>query len=126
MDKSHVSMEQKMCPVCGKKFDSGAILLDRRLKQSMDKHTVTGFDLCPEHKQKFCEGFIALVVTDETKSNIDEKTKTIKQENAYRTGEIVHMKREAFNKLFDTEVDNKMPMVFIDPVLFNKLKTLVK
>ena len=126
MDKSHVSMEQKICSVCGKVFDTGSLLLDRKLKKRFEQHTITGFDLCPEHKQKFDEGFIALVVVDETKSNIDEKTQTIKPENAYRTGEIVHMKREVFNKFFDTKVDNKTPIVFIEPRSFNKHKILVK
>ena len=34
-DKSHVSLEQHVCLVCGKAFDTGTILLDKRLRQSL-------------------------------------------------------------------------------------------
>lgn len=46
-DKSHVSIEQHVCLVCGQAFDTGAVLLDRRLRASMAHHTTTGWDLCP-------------------------------------------------------------------------------
>ena len=45
--KSHVGMEQNVCPVCGKAFDTGTILLDRRLRNSLERKTVTGWSLCP-------------------------------------------------------------------------------
>ena len=40
-DKSHVSLEQHVCLVCGTAFDTGAILLDKRLRASMECHTAT-------------------------------------------------------------------------------------
>jgi len=43
--KSHVGMEQKVCPVCGQAFDTGVILLDKRLRNSLERKTVTGWDL---------------------------------------------------------------------------------
>ena len=49
-DKSHVSLEQHVCLVCGTAFDTGAILLDKRLRASMERHTATGWGLCPEHQ----------------------------------------------------------------------------
>ena len=49
-NKSYVSIEQKQCPICGTLHDVG-ILLDRRLRDSMEQSTVTGYDLCPEHKE---------------------------------------------------------------------------
>lgn len=53
-NKSHVSIAQKFCPICGKPFDSGEILLETRivngkLAQTLDRFTCTGVDLCPEH-----------------------------------------------------------------------------
>ncbi len=50
-DKSHVSLEQHVCLVCGKAFDTGAVLLDKRLRASMEHHTKTGWGLCPEHQK---------------------------------------------------------------------------
>lgn len=41
-EKSHVSLEQHACLVCGTTFDTGAILLDKRLRASMERHTATG------------------------------------------------------------------------------------
>ena len=43
--KSYVSLEQAQCPVCGAVFSSGAVLPDKRLKNSMEHHTVTHLDL---------------------------------------------------------------------------------
>lgn len=41
-DKSHVSLEQHVCLVCGVAFDTGTILLDRRLGVSMRRPTASG------------------------------------------------------------------------------------
>lgn len=46
-DKSHVSLEQQLCLVCGTAFDTGNILLDRRLRASMKHHTTTGWGCVP-------------------------------------------------------------------------------
>ncbi len=54
-DKSHVSLEQQLCLVCGTAFDTGNILLDKRLRASMKHHTTTGWGLCPKHQRLFSE-----------------------------------------------------------------------
>ncbi len=46
-DKSHVSLEQHVCLVCGTAFDTGAVLLDKRLRASMERHTATGWGFAP-------------------------------------------------------------------------------
>jgi hypothetical protein len=46
-DKSHASLEQHVCLVRGKAFDTGAILLDKRLRASMEHHTATGWVCAP-------------------------------------------------------------------------------
>ncbi len=61
-DKSHVSMKQHVCLVCGLAFDSGAILLDKRLRASMERHTTTGWSLCVEHQKLADDGFVAYSV----------------------------------------------------------------
>src|SRR3546814_20782436 len=67
-DKSHVSLEQHACLVCGARFDTGAILLDKRLRASMERHTATGWGLCPEHQKLSDAGFVALVECDTQRS----------------------------------------------------------
>ncbi|HHW2678374.1 hypothetical protein [Pseudomonas aeruginosa] len=57
-DKSHVSLEQHVCLVCGTGFDTGAILLDKRLRASMERHTATGWGLCPEHQKLSDDGLL--------------------------------------------------------------------
>jgi hypothetical protein len=131
MDKSHDSMERKMCPVCGKEFDSGAILLDTRmqyvqnkgyqLRQSMDRYTTTGYDLCPEHKKLWDAGYIALVVCDESKSS--PSGKSMKMQDAFRTGEVIHIRKSAAEQVF-VGVDLSHPMMFIDQSAAMKLKEL--
>jgi len=117
--KSHVSLEQKICPVCNKTHDSGAILLDRRLKDSMEHHTVTGLALCPDHKK---DGFICMIVVDESKSS--GSGDTLKPEDAHRTGMVVHVKKEAAAKIFNTDMGGS-EFVYISQDAAEKLQTMV-
>ena len=98
-DKSHVSLEQQLCLVCGTSFDTGNILLDRRLRASMKHHTTTGWGLCPEHQRLFSEGFVALVECDPQRSVTPSSSGLMKPEQAYRTGRLAHMKRDAFARV---------------------------
>ncbi len=67
-DKSYVSLEQHVCLVCGAAFDTGNLLLDRRLRASMEHHTKTGWGLCTEHQKLADDGFVALVECDPQRS----------------------------------------------------------
>ena len=82
MDKSYVTMEQHQCPVCGVTFDTGAILLDRRLLNKFDNKTVTSYSLCSECQIKIDEGFTILIVVKDGENSA----------NPYRTGEILYYK----------------------------------
>lgn len=111
MDKSYVTVEQNCCIVCGKEYDTGAILLDRRMRDTFDRHTVTGMGLCPDHQEKYDEGFIALVECDQAKTKI--RGDVVQPEEAYRTGNYAHVRKEIWTKIFDTDAPN-LPMVFIE------------
>ena len=123
MEKSHVGFEQKLCGVCNRAFDSGVILLDKRMLPSLDKHTITGYDLCPEHKKLHEQGFIALVECDPEQTpgagDIDAK---VKLEDAFRTG----VKREVAGQVFlgITEEHLNAPMMWIDPEATKVLKKM--
>jgi len=108
--KSHVSLEQHYCCVCGRAFDTGTILLDKRLRQSLEHHTITGFSLCDEHRALHEQGYVALVGVDESKSEVHGSV--MHQKNAHRTGIIMHIRREAARDMFDEETaklcDNPM------------------
>ena len=106
--KSHVSMEQHQCFICGTLYDTGAILLDRSLRQSMERHTVTGTGLCPEHQQLADDGYIALIVVQP-----DGKT---------RTGGLVHLRREFAEQIFGQEMPKDI--AYIDQEVFDHLQQL--
>ena len=115
-DKSYVSIEKKQCPVCGTLHDVG-ILLDKRLRDSMEQSTVTGYDLCPEHKELHEKGFIALVVPAISPA---EGVTRLKVETA-RSGKYLHIKRELLkNILVNFPAEHiERPMLFIGEDTFN-------
>ena len=117
-NKSYVSIEKKQCPICGTLHDVG-ILLDKRLRDSMEQSTVTGYDLCPEHKELHEKGFIALVVPAVSPT---EGVTHLKVETA-RSGKYLHIKREVLkNILLNVPADIELPMLFIDEDAFNWLE----
>ena len=124
MEKSYVTLEQNVCVVCGQPFDTGQLLLDRRLRERFDRHTVTGWGLCPEHEKLYEDGYVALVGVDPTKSGPHKEA--LKPEDAYRTGEVMHMRFSVFENVFSTAVvekeGRKLPMVFVDQAVIDQLK----
>jgi hypothetical protein len=122
-DKSHVSMEQHACKVCCRTYDKGAILLDKRLRQSLDRHTVTGWGLCPEHAQRFEDGFIALVEIDPARSTLSPDG-TYRPQNAWRTGKTILLKREIAAQVFDKAIPDGLPLMWIDAEAFRAIEAM--
>jgi hypothetical protein len=125
-EKSYVSMERHLCLVCGTEYDTGAILLDRRLRASLDRHTTTGWGLCPEHQRLFDNGFVALVECDPAKSGHPSSADRLKPDQAYRTGRVAHLKRDVFARVFGDPIDSKLSSVFVEPGVIEKLEAMVK
>jgi hypothetical protein len=124
-DKSYVSLEQQLCLVCGTSFDTGNLLLDRRLRASMAHHTTTGWGLCPEHQKMFAEGFVALVECDPQRSGAPSGSGRMKPEQAYRTGQLAHLKREVFAPVFNVPVEAGQPCVFVELGVIAQLQAMV-
>lgn len=122
--KSHVSLEKHQCIVCGKLFDTGAILLDRRLKPSMEICTITDYGLCPEHQSKFDEGFVALIECDREKSKLSTDFQTAKPEDVCRTGLVAHLKRDVFDNVFNVSIADSTPLVFVDQGVIEQLQSM--
>lgn len=122
-EKSYVSMEQQVCLVCGKAFDTGALLLDKRLRNSMERHTKTGWGLCSEHQGLFDKGFVALIECDPQRSGARAGAR-IAPEQAYRTGRVAHLKRELFAKLFNQPIESTLPCVFVETDVIDQLQAL--
>ena len=124
-DKSYVSLEQRLCLVCGTSFDTGNLLLDKRLRASMKRHTTTGWGLCPEHQKLADDGFVALVECDPQRSGAPMANGNLKPEQAYRTGRLAHLKREAFARLFNVPIADKQACVFVEPGVIEQLQSMV-
>jgi hypothetical protein len=122
-DTSHVSLDQHVCLVCGTAFDTGAILLDRRLRASMERHTTTGWGLCPEHQKLFDDGYVALVECDPQRSG-SRADGRIKPEQAYRTGRLAHVRRTVFARVFNVPISDKQPCVFVEPGVIEHLQAM--
>lgn len=97
MEKSHVSMEQHQCIVCGTLYDTGAILLDKRMKALLEPHTVTGTGMCAQHAKLKDEGYVALIEADATTESVQPR----------RTGRIAHIRSSGWADLFTTPVPAK-------------------
>lgn len=124
-EKSHVSLEQHVCIVCGAAFDTGAILLDRRLRASMQHHTATGWGLCAEHRKLFDDGYVALVECDPQRSGLPTNGTRVKPEQAYRTGRLAHLKREVFARVFNVPIEATQVCVFVEPGVIEQLQARV-
>lgn len=123
-EKSYVSMEQHLCVVCAISFDTGSILLDRRLRSSMTRHTTTGWGLCPEHQRLHSEGFVALVECDPQRSGAPSGDGQMKPEQAYRTRRLAHLKRDAFARVFNVAITADQPVVFVEPGVIERLQSM--
>lgn len=123
MDKSYVSMEMRVCVVCGKEYETNSILLDRRLKESMDRFTVTGWGMCKEHQKLKDEGYVALIGCDKTKMQGVMENDTVKPGDAYRTGSLIHVRSAVFSKIFNGEPPPK-GIIFCEEEVIEKLKKM--
>ena len=121
MEKSYVGMTQYVCPVTGQTWQGNEILIDRRLRKSLDRYNTVGMQVCPEVQEKIDKGFIPLVVCDPEKSKITNGR--TKPEDAYRTGEVIYMKKEAFFRVFNIEKLDKH-FAYIDPATRDYLEEL--
>ena len=120
-DKSFVTLEQRVCQVCGCEYDTNALLFDTRMRDRFDRHTVTGWGMCPEHTNMYERGMIALVEVD----NDPSLGSRLKQESANRTGKIAHLNSSVWDIAFDTPLpteDGKMvPAVFVQKGVISTL-----
>jgi hypothetical protein len=123
-DTSHVSLEQHVCLVCGIRFDTGGILLDKRLRARLQRHTVTGWGLCAEHQKLSDEGFVALVECDPQRSGLKADYRRMQPEAAWRTGRLAHLQRDAFAKVFNVPIAAGQPCVFVEPGVIEQLQAM--
>ena len=114
MEKSYVTLEQHVCPVCLKTFDTGNLLLDDKLRDVFEKYTVTGYGLCEEHKKVVEDGYVILV-------EVMEPPK--KGQDPYRTGNTAYLKRHVAKDIFpDIDVQD---VFFVEIGVLDKLREML-
>lgn len=116
MTKSHVGTGYMVCPVCGEKHDE-VVLLDRRLKDSLEPESALGWALCPAHARMKDE-YVALVEVEEEPSGVNPLA------TAKRTGQIAHVRRIAYTKLFKGALPPDV-MSFVGIGVIQKLQGLM-
>ena len=134
-EKSHVGLEAKLCQVCGSQYETGSILLEsrlthynphknppRELRKTLDHMNVTGVGgFCTKCDKLHKDGFVALIGVNNAP---EEGEDILKQENADRTGAIAHLRKEAWERVFNSPVPHG-GMVFCDQEVIEKLETMM-
>lgn len=120
-EKSYVSMEAAICPVCGKEHTTGTILIDKRMRDSMERTTLTGYAFCEEHQKMKDDGFIALVGVDEERCTY-EASGNLTMKGAHRTGDLIHIRTSAWGVFFDDKPVPPQGMCFVDKGIIEMLK----
>lgn len=113
MEKSFVTLEQNVCPICTKVFETGNLLMDTRIRngklmETFDKYTVTGYSVCEECQKMIDEGRVALVEINEPSD-----PNNLTPDNVDRTGKIGWMKREAVRQYLPEFPEDKL-MCYIE------------
>ena len=115
-DRSYVTMETAVCPVCGTEHATGSLLLNRRLRPVFEHRTATHWAMCPEHEKLRADGYVALVEIDERKSRQPYTPSSV-----HRTGVLAHVRRAVWDNIFNTPVGDH-PMVFVEQGVIDSLQ----
>lgn len=120
MEKSWTTLEQNVCPICTKVFETGNLLMDTRIRngklmETFDKYTVTGYSICEECQKMIDDGRVALVEINEPS---DPNNLTL--DNVDRTGKIGWMKREAVQQLLPEFPEDKL-MCYIEKGILDEM-----
>ncbi len=117
MDKQWISRGRRECPACGKLHETGAILLDRNMRNSFPgQYTCTGLCFCPDCKKYIDDGYVILIEA----ANMPVGNQTIHVGEANRTGRVCYLKKHVAQEIFGMETE----MAFIDPEAFGLLEKM--
>lgn len=120
MSKSYVTMEQKVCLICRLTFETNCILLDTRMQERFEAHTITGTGQCDECIGMNNKGYVALVGANGPRDGGD----TLEPEDAVYTEEYLWLQRYVAEQIIDTDLTD-WPFVYIEPDAIEKIKRVV-
>lgn len=114
MSKSYVTLEQNVCKVCCQEYDTGALLMDKRMQDKFEQHTTTGWGMCPEHTKVIEDGYVILIG-----ASGEGDGQTMRPEDADRTGVVLYLKKEVAEKVFNIDIED---VAFVDAEVVKLLK----
>ena len=82
-------------------------------------------NLHEKYDYPFSEGFVALVECDPQRSGTPSGSGLMKPDQAYRTGRLAHLKRDAFARVFNVPVAAEQPCVFVELGVIEQLQAMV-
>lgn len=68
-EKNWVGLEVRLCLVCGKRYETGRLLLDKRMRKVYSRYVLTGTGLCPEHEKELKNGNVFLLECETRKAD---------------------------------------------------------
>ncbi len=121
-DENFVAIAKHVCPVCLDQHTYNTeILINKKLKAIDPEKVTTGYSLCMECDDLNKNGFLALI---EIIDSYPEGNQKVSFQEANRVGNIVHLRREVVDSMFDVPVDKDTPLVFIDSKVMDMLKRI--
>lgn len=113
---NYVAKELSVCPICGEEHTTG-VLLKKKWTGKGINDAVTGYALCPEHQDMYDTGFVALIEIDTTKPKPEE--------NIYwRTGEVMHMRKDMCCEMFPTLEIGNHPFIHVEIGVIELVKNM--
>lgn len=95
---SYVSVATKACIICGTEYESGEILLDKKMKDKLERTTCTGLGApCPTCDKKYKDKFVLIGVSDDD-ANVEGERLDAAEVN--RTGMVVGIPNELAKEMF--------------------------
>lgn len=119
-EKSHVSLCNKICLVCGKEFSDG-ILLHKQLRKTLEPTTFGGYGFCAEHQAEIDQGNVFLIEV----SNPSTGAEKMSLMAAQRTGRVLTVAKEVLKHILKQGfiTDDSPPFMLAEASLINELIT---
>lgn len=127
-DKSHVGMESKTCILCDSEYETGAILLDRRLRESLERLNNTGPGLCNSCKEEHTGlpldeyDHVALIEGSNPVYEYDSRMRK-RLTSCDTTGKVCFMRKGCYDDMFDVDL-GEWEFCIVEPDVMNWLEQL--
>ncbi|MFC4311693.1 hypothetical protein ACFPN2_21585 [Steroidobacter flavus] len=119
---SYVSIDRGDCVVCGCKFETGTLMIEREVPA---EGCVLGWELCPSDAQMHKFGFAAIVEC-ELDMTAAKAGDVIQPHAVKRTGNLMHVTRETFTSLFNTQARPTLPCAYVPAGTVQQLRALLQ